>query len=431
MSGDSQLLKTFKEDPENLAVLAGLSGPCKEILIDSCFTSLFQKAGNQALASNVLHYFGLLTTVAGSNVYIGPKEPHAYQSLKRVGVAVVPVIPPKEIASIREAFKAELRGFPEYRRSADNPDVSPSGNPIVYVLGGFAALGNPASFHNPLVRKIRMRCYKAVTPLLRTVVARSKPSLRDRLKVQVLFDRMMNRLPSQQAVPESFHRDVVEADEVLDDDEIYGGWINLDNVDQYFSFVPGSHLGLKLTELEKGFAAIPEDQVKVIGTQRERVAIPPGHMILFPQYILHEVVAQKAKHEMMRLFLGWRITVSDLPMNHDLRERMTTQAIMRIPGGMYPPMYASNHGSYFLRKQFRPIPDDADYKVNTIEWSEETMRPRTLVNKPAKGTHPPYKIVARYMDSLKSYQDMGTDTWMYPPYTEEESLIYFPHRMNT
>jgi hypothetical protein len=429
---DTDVIRAFQDNPDNPGVLDGLSPKCQALLIDNCYTALFQKRGNQPLAALILQHFGQIQVVANSFVYTGPTGLSGYQALKRQGVAIIPVLEPEQIPKIRERFVSELQAFPEYRRSETDPDVTPSGNPIVYVLGGFAALGNPASFHNMLVRELRTDCYRALLPLFRTLIRRSAPDVQRELKLQVLFDRMMYRQVSQQPVAEAWHRDVAEADEVLDTDEIFGGWINLDQEDQYLSFIPGSHLGVRLAGLETGFARIPPDQITTIGAYRQKIRIPAGHLAIFPQYILHEVVAQKAKHNMMRLFTGWRLTTSDRPMNYDLQQRMDTQAIMRIPGGMYPPMYAANHGSFFLWKQFRPVPD-RDIRVNTIEWSRDTMQLRTLIDRPAKGERPAYQIVPRYMASLKYYQDAkspeGPEKWMYPLYTSDEAAIYRPHRI--
>ena len=427
---DTAIIQALRDDPDNLDILNGLSSSCQGLLIDSCYSALFQKRGDQHLASLILQHFDQIQVVADSFVYTGPAGLDSYQSLKRQGVAVVPVLDSEQIPGTRERFMSELQDFPEYRRSDTDPNMTPNGDPIVYVLGGFAALGNPASFHNMLVRELRTSCYEALLPLFRKIIRRSDPAIRKQLKLQVLFDRMMYRQISQQPVAEAWHRDVVEADEVLANDEIYGGWINLDEQDQYLSFIPGSHLGIRLTELETGFARILPEQIATIGAYRQRLRIPPGHLVMFPQYILHEVVAQKAKHNMMRLFTGWRLTTSERPMNYDLSERMDVQAIMRIPGGMYPPMYAANHGSYFLWKQFKLVPN-RDIKMNTIEWSRDTMQPRTLIDKPEKSDRPAYQIVPRYMASLKHYQDEkspeGPEKWMYPEYTTEEAAIYKPH----
>ena len=70
-------------------------------------------------------------------------------------------------------------------------------------------------------------------------------------------------------------------------------------------------------------------------------------MVIFPQYIMYEVVATPAKTDMRRLFLGWRMTTSDESLL-DNEKIMKNQEVVALPGGMIPPMYSSNHGSNFL-----------------------------------------------------------------------------------
>ena len=68
----------------------------------------------------------------------------------------MPVLDEQKLMRARHDFTRTLQAFPEYKRSLHNPDQTAGGNPLVYVLGGFAALGNPASFHNPFVREMRL-----------------------------------------------------------------------------------------------------------------------------------------------------------------------------------------------------------------------------------------------------------------------------------
>ena len=405
-------------------LLDKLSHRAQQLLIDGSYTCLFQKYGNQKAAVIALQHFGEITESADSWVYQGDFDLNGYQSLKRMGVVTIPVIPAEEIPEIRNKFLQTLRKFPEYKRDSNDPDRDSTGNPLVYVLGGFAALGNPASFHNELVRDIRRRCRKAVLPIFRTLIEHyADRHLQNPTNFEMLFDRMMYRMVSQQPVAESWHRDVMPKKAIQHNDEVFGGWINLDEKNQYSSCIPGSHLGVRQRDLEEGFATIPKDQVQAISKFRYKFPIPAGHIVIFPQYIVHEVVAQKSSYNMMRLFTGWRTTVADGFLHPDTLERLDTQAIMPIPGGMRPPMYAANHGSFFLWKQFRPIPN-RDHKVNTIEWSQDTMQPVTLIDRPAKKDRLAYRIVKRWMDSLQQY-----NLPKYPAYTGEEIDLYRPQKI--
>jgi len=243
--------------------------------------------------------------------------------------------------------------------------------------------------------------------------------LRTETKLEMLFDRMMYRQKSQEPSKESWHRDVIPPDLIQDNDELFGGWLNLDEENQYFSCIPGSHLGKRQKELVKGFAVIPQEQVPIIGAYRHKFSVPPGHMIVFPQYILHEVVARRSEKNMMRVFTGWRTTISNDYLHPDTKEKIKRQAVMPLPSGQQPPMFSANHGSMFRRTQFKPIPDNPQ-KVSTIEWSVNTFL-KDLLKVDKRNEY----IIPRFLDSLSYYK-----LPMYTPYTEEEMSLYRPQKLD-
>jgi O-acetyl-ADP-ribose deacetylase (regulator of RNase III) len=411
------------------------------LLIHYSFKALSENKGDTDRARNVLVHYGEIETVnedyshlskkgkkdtyidsnLSFDVYTGPKLDNSVLELERVGVTTIPVLLPSELHKVRAEFVKTLQQFPEYSRGS-TPDLNSTDEPLVYVLGGFAALGNPASFHNPLVRKLRMAAYKSVSKNLFKPLISDHLYKKDRkeMKIEVLFDRMMYRLESMKPSAESWHRDVMPSAFIEDDDEVYGGWINLDSVDQYFSCIPGSHLGIHMKSLREGFATVDAEMISTVSNYKQKIRVPPGHCVIFPQYILHEVVANAAKYDMFRLFTGWRKTTSSKSLRPEIIKDMKEQAVMKIPGGMIPPMYAANHGSFFLRKEFKPIPNKPE-EVNLITWSDKSMKSETLVEKGS----PSYKVVLRHMHSLKHY---GFP--LYPPYEEDEMVIYIPSSVN-
>lgn len=392
-----------------------LSDDTREFFIAMAYTCLSQKYGRQEIAKKVLLHYEEIIENNGYLIYKGKKELTSLERLIRTGVTTIPVIDEKNISKYRQKFIQTLREFPEYNRDPKNPDLDGKGNPLVYVLGGFAALGNPASFHNKFVRKLRLKAKEKVKPLFRTVI---KSFFREGdYKLEMLIDRMMYRMKSQAPPAESWHRDVIPGNMLEKGDELFGGWINLDKTNQYFSCIPGSHLGIDQKTLTPGFATVPKELVKIVSSYKKKIVVPPGHMVIFPQYILHEVVSNKASYDMMRLFTGWRVTTSCKYLHKNMEKLLDTQSIIPLPGGCIPPMHASNHGSFFLRKQFKPIPR-FDHKVNLIEWSRDTMQSRTLVRKND------YRVVKRYMDSLESY---GFP--LYTAYTEDEKNEYKPKKI--
>ena len=401
-------------------LLKDISPKSKELLIDGSYTCLFQKYGNIKIAEIILQYYGEIIKISNSWISQGDYSLTGFKGLKRLGVVTIPVIYPREIKDLRNKFMDTLRGFPEYKRDTEDPDLDSAGNTLVYVLGGFAALGNPASFHNDLVRNLRKKCRKAVIPLFKELIdSYVDKKLRTETKLEMLFDRMMYRQKSQQPSKESWHRDVIPPKLIQANDELFGGWLNLDEDDQYFSCIPGSHLGKQQKELDKGFAAISKDEVDIIGAYRYIFRVPPGHMIVFPQYILHEVVAQRSEKNMMRIFTGWRTTISRDYLHSGTKERIERQAVMPIPSGQIPPMFAANHGSFFRSNQFKPIPDDTSHKVSTIEWSVNTFLQKLLILD-KMGEY----IIPRNLTSLEEY-----NLKMYTKYTEEEMDLYRPQKI--
>jgi len=417
-------LKIIKEFCKTLDTdsLKDLSPEAKELFIDGSYTCLFQKYGNINIAEIVLQYYGEIEKV--SNSWVSKTKDYnltGFKSLKRLGVVTIPVIDPLHIKDLRNKFMNTLRGFPEYKRNPENPDLDSFGNTLVYVLGGFAALGNPASFHNDLVRDLRQKCRKAVIPLFKELIdSYVDKKLRTETKLEMLFDRMMYRQKSQKPIAESWHRDVIPPDRIQDNDELFGGWLNLDEDDQYFSCIPGSHLGKRQKDLDKGFATIPKDEVAIIGKYRHKFRVPSGHMIVFPQYVLHEVVSQPSKKNMMRVFTGWRTTISNDYLHSDTKQKIIMQSVMPLPSGQKPPMFSANHGSMFRRTQFKPIPDNPQ-KVSTIEWSVNSFLKDLL--KVDKRTNE--YIIPRFLESLSYYK-----LPMYTPYTEEEMSLYRPQKLD-
>jgi hypothetical protein len=423
--------------------------------IPQSFKILNTKKGNMEAAAAKLVQLNLIKKIhipsnpkLGDNsfyVYKGPDGNFSnFEEFLRVGATTLPVIPPEKLAEYRQEFTKALHSFPEYKRSPTTKDKTPDGQPITYVAGGFAALGNPASFHNPFVRNLRIEAYSVVRKFLYNYFARLHAEHVDKFKFEMLFDRMMFRRKGQQGPDEAWHRDVMKKHQIEDQDEIYGGWINLDSTDQYFSFIPGSHLSFSSYTLQDGFSeikdilekykddqqkrVISDDEVKKIMKEisdlKYRIKVPPGHVIIFPQYILHEVVGTKVDHNMMRLFVGWRVTTSSKSIYVDkskvdlLDEIVDNQQVPQLPGGMIPPVFGSNHLMFYLNK---PFDLGEGVKRTLSEWSSETFVLPALVDKINTKTKAPYTIVNQTMKSLKEY-----NLPLYQPYPYAEKRLYKP-----
>ena len=200
-------------------------------------------------------------------------------------------------------------------------------------------------------------------------------------------------------------------------------------------------------------------------------------MIIFPQYIIHEVVSQPTGgvENNMRIFTGWRTTTSKECIHPGTRERIKTQAVMPLPSGQLPPMFGASHDTYYRWARFNPLPTDKTYKVNLNEWSINTFSKKLLKDYDSKPPskkgfeiiefvvaklspsilyrviekisdtlykiqrqsdlkeftqdiktlmRPPYKQVSRKLKSLAEYNFP-----MYKEYDEEEISLYKPKKI--
>lgn len=319
------------------------------------------------------------------------------QHLKRRGYVIIPVswMTPENLAAIRADFLQTLLSMPEF-----TPDHG-LGDP--FVLGGFSALGNPSSFHNVFVRRMRQFAMAEVLPVFQLMVAELKDGAD--LKLEQIIDRMMYRLPGTCASPESWHRD--EAKDAKDGDRIFGGWWNLDETDQLFSCVPRTHLDVTG---HAGFAAIKDAaEIEMYKKNKEVVVVPPGSILLFYEQIVHEVLSKKAKKATCRLFLGWRLTSEDSPLFGDVEKTLETQAVMRLKSSQIPSMYARLHWTNWRSKI-----EDFTKWVNSVCQTERTVQ--SGANKGQK-----HQLVEERMQSLQAY---GLP--MYPKYEQAEKAMHFP-----
>ena len=480
----------------DINLLDNLDATIKDKFINTCVRVLFQSpdvvdgGANKEIAMEVLDHFGVVKSfykAQGKNIihYTGNMDTSdPIKELLYIGVTTVPVYSQSELVDIGKKFDEACLSFPEYLRSPSDPSKNPEEQDLLYVLGGFGAYGNPASFHNMFVRNLRERANQSVTSKLLTPLISSYPDQKfaKELKSQVLFDRMMNRPAMQEPTAEAWHRDIIEKStgNISPGDIIFGGWVNTSKHPQAFSYIPGSHLGVDLYSLKSGgFAepgfifdkAIGNVQKKIKGVEgdekaelkkelkelrgkrkklyelfkqfKRRTVVPPGHAIIFPQYILHEVVSKGVNHAVKRVFTGYRLTTSNELLMVDKKTRKPTlmsnvanQSIMRLGGGMLPPVYSANHGMSFLRKKFfifgsknpqhgKKASAQDQIKETTISWSNKNFKEVCKINRPARNGNPPYQIVKRYMNSLK---DMGLP--LYPEYTPDELKIYYPQSLS-
>lgn len=353
------------------------------------------------------------------------------QQLRQNGVVVIPVLTPAGVAKANALFKEALLSFPEYLPHAPGADIK-------YVGGSFGALGNPSSIHNAFVRHLRwdMHC------LLRSFWQQMGQGK----GVHVVTDRMCIRRPDGAVAAESWHRDTTPAEFVQAEDEIFGGWINLDLVKpQNFNGLLGSHTSNPIAALtvtdrtSAGFSVFDKEQQKLLEAHRESIekarwqtTIPPGHLLIFYQELIHEVAKGSKSangHDEYRLFTAWRLTRAATPLAPCLPDDYFSEMALPLlksdqPMPMWPKVgYRNGAGAAAMNSAYK--------------WSVKTFIPEALEPWEKTITLPNGdevyldKFVVKVMPSLAElYRLMKKPrpvTLAYPGYSQEEQEIYYPH----
>jgi len=164
---------------------------------------------------------------------------------------------------------------------------------------------------------------------------------------------------------ESWHRDI--APNTPEGDEVFGGWLNLDSQPQEFSVILQTH---RDTVGATGFATIKgsskEEQARInaeLSARSTKIKVPPGCLLIFNERLIHEVCKGKKNFTSVRLFMGWRLTHSTVPLIPQLEQRLMTQAVMPLKSGQMPGLFAKLHWTNWRGK----IDDIAKAMVHTEE----------------------------------------------------------------
>ena len=239
----------------------------------------------------------------------------------------------------RSDLKQEFDNFPEFVQKRElriengkieegGPSLWPTleNDDFLPVGGSFGALGNPSSFHNPFVRKMRRLVHYEV-------LKSGKVPIHGR-NFEQIADRLLVRRPYKSPTAEAWHRD--EAMFAEEGDDIYGGWLNLDTTDQHFSFVPNTAFDDSVKGVNMGFAKLREDEHPYCLWNSIEETIKPGHLMLFNERTIHEVLSRRHRQTTCRLFFGWRVTYSQSPLTPGLDKRLDDQEALPIKSGQHP-----------------------------------------------------------------------------------------------
>lgn len=341
------------------------------------------------------------------------------KQLEEQGWVVIPCLGQK-VSMIKHNidFKEALSIMPEFK---DALSMVRNGTP--FVKGGMAALGNPSSFHNSYVRKIRQWAHNAALKhVFLPILQKNK-----RLKFEQDIDRMLFRRPPAKPGTESWHRD--ESLNAKEGDTIYGGWINLDTEPQYFSGCPTSHLEPDAMRRNQGFAKIDKKDYPRYNAMKKKITIAPGDIFIFYERMVHEVLPSAKKKDQCRLFLGWRTTYQSTPLVEDLLQRLDEKAVMPIKSGQIPAMYSKMHWM-FNKPTKSGKPGQRD---QLAEWSNNFKPQCTEIKTMLSGADAgkQWRVVHQHMKSLKEYQLLDNNNARgssIPKYGSDEIALLFPNR---
>ena len=336
------------------------------------------------------------------------------------GVVVIPIIDLDMVKTLRKQLESTIQDFPEFVEHPSLNDLKPDNG---YVLGGFGALGNPSSFHNPLVRMLREWIMAAlIESLFREVIETKLTEATSQLTtskttaffLECIVDRLMARPIGATPSKETWHRD--EAPAAKASDITYGGWVNLDTKAQYFSCIPGSHTK---TRGKGGFTPASKEK---LNKKRVLIPVPPGSFVIFYEHILHEVTGKKMSYASLRLFQGWRISrvtrdsdspiTPPLPLTKDIDRLIREQGPFPMKSCQCPPMHAALHWT--------------NWRTKLEEWSARMMDPRCIITRrvmTGKKAGDEHKVVERYLASLSAY---GFP--MYQEYSPSEYQMLKPNQ---
>ena len=305
----------------------------------------------------------------------------------------------EDCSQINDVVSAYWRSAPELL-----PEVRQKEIHGIFCGGGKIPFSSAA--HHPSIRSLRRAAHAKAESALR--MAHETTHKESCEKVISCVDALVIResdFRSCQA-EQQWHRD--SAPEWDSRALLFGGWINLGNEDNYFDCVPGSHIfsststGDTLVHVrQKGFVRCDQPSRDSI----HRVVIPPGHLLVFCERILHTVLPYSCR----RLFTAFATIPAGArgpPNKSELAIRISKQAPIWIKGGRVLPLYPSGNRDQFAHT--------ACNKEKARTWAKKYLNPMAalpLLEWCDSGGPLPESI---------SLNDLGA---MYPAYDEDELEI--------
>ena len=227
--------------------------------------------------------------------------------LRTQGVVCIPLYTRTQLHEHRVRFDMDISAMPELK--PPHPGETLEDRPLV---GGGTSFVGGSICHAPSTRQVELDAYTAARTVLEDY-ARRWGAFSHLAQVK---DRVCFRPRGLQPAAETSHRDL-SPNSPTGSYVIFGGWVPLNDEDgqeQFFSCVPGSHTDECARDDKGGFRSLTDAEKRAYRARMQRTKIPLGHMILFDQRIVHEVVADKKPYAIRRVFTAFELSRGDAPL---------------------------------------------------------------------------------------------------------------------
>ncbi|AUF82271.1 hypothetical protein TetV_179 [Tetraselmis virus 1] len=177
---------------------------------------------------------------------------------------------------------------------------------------GFGGCGFPSSIHGTDCRDLFDSIHEDVyIPFCKALITHKiiQDLVGDDPYMAFIIDRWCERYPDITPGSEDPHRDISpDTLSFFRDCLMFGGFINANttkNENQYFTCSEGTHSFAAVRDQGKGFAKISKEEAKKYKFQS--VEVPPNHILIFVENIVHKVRIKKYKYSILRLFTAFQL----------------------------------------------------------------------------------------------------------------------------
>ena len=341
-------------------------------------------------------------------------------AIEELGFVVIEVFSPNQINDISQEF---------LRIAINAPELNPNITHNRFVMGGVGYCPFASVAYHPLIRHINRSVYQKALPVFLPLLQKDETLL-----LSMLPDRPLVRFPIQTVDEKGkWHQD--DAANALDNDNCYGGWINLNfNETQYFKAIPGTHKpdhpifqhldqknggrrGFADFKSKKDFEFLENYWKTNIG-KKNLIPIPPGHLLIFRETLIHTVFKNpKTNNCILRLHTSFNISPNPIPL-HDrniekkyarepIREYFRKQHVVPVRSGQETPVY-SPMNLYPKNK-----PQVEELSTHYIDLCKDNHT----------------GLVLRFLPSMSVLEEFSKgEIPMHPPMTDDEIALFIPHR---